>query len=142
MFRKVPGPARLPKSLFPDPCNGPYTVRSQPTSTSVILDDAEGKPVEGGKKIPLSQIAAGPRRAAVRFVEPQDGDCRALSHMLDGLVKAEPRKGRLLNRATGWRSLSAGAHVAYQTELHAPPRQESSRSAASWRTTPRSRAKG
>ena len=124
VFRKMPGPARLPKRWFPDPCSGPYTVRSHPTSTSVILDDAEGKPVEGGRNIPLSQIVAGPRRAAIRFVEPQDGDCRALSHMLEGLAKAEPRKGRLLNRTTGWRSLSAGAHVASQTELHGPPAKE------------------
>eukprot|EP00969_Alexandrium_andersonii_P081499 3592070-Alexandrium_andersonii.AAC.1 len=34
VFRRQPGPARLPKRLFPEPSTGPYVVKEMPTDTS------------------------------------------------------------------------------------------------------------
>ena len=82
VFRRMPGPARLPKRLFPDPSSGPYVVVRQPTDSSVVLARPDGEPVDEGRRIPLAQIIAGPRRAGVQFDEPAGGDCRSLGTML------------------------------------------------------------
>eukprot|EP00969_Alexandrium_andersonii_P318094 14050870-Alexandrium_andersonii.AAC.1 len=55
-----------------------------PTDTSVILATPQGEPVEEGRKIPLSQILAGPKRAGpLLFDEGEGGDRRSLGQMLD-----------------------------------------------------------
>eukprot|EP00969_Alexandrium_andersonii_P113093 4999105-Alexandrium_andersonii.AAC.1 len=53
VFRRQPGPARLPKRLFPEPSTGPYVVVSMPTDTSVILAAPQGELVDEGRKVPL-----------------------------------------------------------------------------------------
>eukprot|EP00969_Alexandrium_andersonii_P302716 13381233-Alexandrium_andersonii.AAC.1 len=53
VFRRQPGPARLPKRLFPEPSTGPYVVKWMPTDTSVVLATPEGEPVDEGRKVPL-----------------------------------------------------------------------------------------
>ena len=104
VFRKLPKPARPNKYLFPSPCSGPYIVEEQPTTTSLILKDPQsGKLVDGGAKIPLDQIVAGPRKARLRFEE--EDDVRPYSQMVgrDSLPVTEPlRRGGTPSRTTGW----------------------------------------
>eukprot|EP00969_Alexandrium_andersonii_P188461 8328349-Alexandrium_andersonii.AAC.1 len=55
-----------------------------PTDTSVILVTPQGELVDEGRKIPLSQILAGPKRAGpLRFDEGRPSGQRSLSQMLD-----------------------------------------------------------
>eukprot|EP00969_Alexandrium_andersonii_P301736 13338055-Alexandrium_andersonii.AAC.1 len=55
-----------------------------PTDTSVILATPQGELVEEGRKIPLSQILAGPKRAGpLVFDEGGAGGQRSLGQMLD-----------------------------------------------------------
>ena len=49
---------------------------------------------------------------------------RELNNRAAPLRALPPVWGKLLNRATGWASLSLGAHVAYQTDLHGPASRE------------------
>eukprot|EP00969_Alexandrium_andersonii_P242367 10704267-Alexandrium_andersonii.AAC.1 len=44
VFRRRPGPARLPKWLFSEPSTEPYVVVRMPTDTSVILATLKGEP--------------------------------------------------------------------------------------------------
>ena len=86
------------------PCSGPYIVEEQPTTTSLVLKDPQsGKLVDGGAKIPLDQIVAGPRKARLRFEEEED--VRPYSQMVgrDSLPVTEPlRRGGTPSRTTGW----------------------------------------
>eukprot|EP00969_Alexandrium_andersonii_P049264 2161833-Alexandrium_andersonii.AAC.1 len=42
VFRRQPGPARLPERLFPEPSTGPYVVVFMPTDSSVVLATPQG----------------------------------------------------------------------------------------------------
>eukprot|EP00969_Alexandrium_andersonii_P144090 6371825-Alexandrium_andersonii.AAC.1 len=77
-----------------------------PTDSSVILATPQGEPVGEGRKIPLSQILAGPRRAGpLLFDEEVTSDRRSLQQMIDawnpysGPETGRGKLGKLANRA-------------------------------------------
>ena len=65
VFRKLPPVARPPKKLLHPAAEGPYYVHKQNSESSVVLVDTRGELVDGGKKIPLTQIVVGPKSALV-----------------------------------------------------------------------------
>ena len=128
VFRRMPGPGRLPKHLFPEPSTGPYHVVDQCTPTSVVLADAaSGALVEGGRNIPLDQILAGPQRANPILTFDTEDEVRGVSQMLldqTGVGEATLRSGHYAGRRKGWGPLSYGCFVAFQTVPQGPKSRE------------------
>ena len=116
VFRRMPRNSRLPKHLFPPPSRGPYKVHSQPDQFNLILKDPErDNLLDGGAKIPLDQILAGPRRARLEFAD--EADFRPISKLIEGTRDATGAlsSGYLAGKRVGWGPLATGAMVAYQT---------------------------
>ena len=73
VFRRMPRNSRLPKHLLPPPSRGPYKVHCQPDPFNLILKEPDRDVlVDGGAKIPMDQILAGPRRARLEFADESD----------------------------------------------------------------------
>ena len=128
VFRKWPKPSRLPKSFFPELNAGPYLVVSQPDHWNLTLKDpVTGELVDKGRKIPLDQIVAGPRRARFAHLleDKEGGDVRPISAMVQG---SRTSSGEVLRdragRKHGWTPLHKGCMVAYQTVANGPEAKE------------------
>ena len=114
----MPRNARLPKHLLQPPSRGPYKVHSQPDPFNLILKEPDRNIlVDGGAKIPLDQILAGPRRARLEFSD--DSDVRPVSKLIEGTRDASS-SGYLVGKRVGWGPLSTGAMVAYQAVFQGP----------------------
>ena len=124
VFMKNPKGSRLPKHLLNQPCNGPYEVVSQPTTTSLILKDPETQAqVRGGAYIPLDQVVTGPRQLKLALEAKEASQNRSLSDMLlgDGAVETSPTSaGYGAGQRKGWAQLSPGSYVTYQTYHNGP----------------------
>ena len=126
VFIRNPKGSRTPKHLLNQPCNGPYEVVSQPTTTSLVLRDPETQVlVRGGALIPLDQVVTGPRRArlALEGKEALDSGERPVSGMIcgDDRVGGPPTSaGYMAGQRKGWAQLAPGTFVAYQTYHNGP----------------------
>ena len=114
----MPAKARQPKHLLGEPSAGPYRVEGQGSIHSVRLKDpATGLMVDGGADIPLEQILAGPRRGRLEF-EQSAGE-RSIGDMVSGAVTQLPNEVRAtgwkVNKKSGWKKLTKGHIVAYQS---------------------------
>ena len=123
----MPKGSRLPKHMFPPPNRGPYTVHGQPDQYNLILKGpSTGELVDEGRKIPLDQILAGPRRSRLYWADVDDSDVRPMSKLLDGNrnASAELTREFYAGRRRGWGPLPPGSMVAYQTIPNGPQSQE------------------
>lgn len=119
VFRRMPRSARMPKHVLPPPSRGPYCVHKQPDRFNLILKDpSTGELVDGGARIPLDQILAGPRRARLQFAAEDESEIRLISRLIEGTRNADGQmqpSGRTAGRRAGWGPLARGDMVAYQT---------------------------
>ena len=121
VFRRMPRPSRLPKHLLPPPSRGPFKVHSQPDPYNLILKEPDKDVlVDGGAKIPLDQILAGPSRARLEFAD--ESDLRPYSELIEGTRNASGTlsSGYRAGVRGGWGPLATGDMVAYRTKFNGP----------------------
>ena len=96
VFRKLPIAARGSKRMFAPTSTGPYLVKGQKSSTSVILSSPEGDLVDGGANIPLTQILPGAKPVPLQL--PVENEVRPISMMLNQPEYAAKKAGQ----KAGW----------------------------------------